>query len=128
MSRALVIAAALAALAALAGACRDPQLSELQKIRDEVCACKTPACAKAALERVLASDVRSDHVTQKVARSMMDCFAKVQESDRPSTDLDAEAPAESAGSGSDAAAGSGASAGSAVSRPAGSASRPPAPP
>ena len=128
MSRVLVLAAALAALA---GACRDPRLEELQAIRGEVCACKTAACAEAAMKR-LPGGVRSDHVAQQVARSMMDCLAKLYERERPSTDPDAEAPAEGASAataGAAAPAGSAApAAGSAATRPAGSAPLPAAKP
>lgn len=88
MLRAFVIAVALAA-----GACGDPRLAELASIRDEVCACKTVACGEEAMKRVPQDDVRSDHVAQRIARSMMDCLAKLYVSDRPSTDPDAEAPA-----------------------------------
>lgn len=97
MSRALVNAAALAALLALVGlggACRDPRLEELQAIRHDVCACKTSACAEAAMKRMPAGDVRSDHVAQKVALDMMKCLSELYDRERPSTGPDAEAPAD----------------------------------
>jgi hypothetical protein len=95
MPRALVNAVALAALGALGalgGACRDPRLEELQAIRHDVCACKTSACAEAAMKRVPAGDVRSDHVAQKVARDMMKCLSELYDSERPAAGPDAEAP------------------------------------
>jgi hypothetical protein len=94
MLRALVIAAALAA-----GACRDARLAELATLRDEVCACKTVACGEEAMKRVPQEEIRSDHRAQKIARSMLDCLAKLYVSDRPSTDPDAEAPAPAPASG-----------------------------
>jgi len=86
MSRALVIAAALAA-----GACRDPRLEQLRSIRDEVCACKTVACGEEAMKRVPQDEIKADHNAQKVAKAMVDCLAKLYLGERPSTDPDAEA-------------------------------------
>lgn len=83
----MVRAAVLAVLAA--AACGDPQLVKLEEIRDEVCACKTPECAAAALKKVPAKDVVSDHRSQKLAKSMMECVAELNAQDRPSTDPDA---------------------------------------
>jgi hypothetical protein len=105
MLRAVVIAAALAALGALGGACRDPRLAELDSIRKEICGCKTAACGAAAMKRLPQGDIRSDHQAQQIAKAMMRCLSELYEKDRPSTDPDAEAP----GSG-DAAAGSAGSA------------------
>jgi hypothetical protein len=94
MSRALVIAAALA----LAGAaCRDARLEQLQAIRDEVCACKSAACGEEAMKRVPQGGGRSGHRAQKVARAMTECLHKLYLSDLPSTDPDAEAPEPGAG-------------------------------
>ncbi len=89
MSRVLVIAAALAL-----AACRDARLEQLQAIRDEVCACKTAACGEETMKRVPKprDGASSDHRTQKIARSMMECLAKLYASEQPSTDPDAEAP------------------------------------
>jgi hypothetical protein len=91
MSRALVIAAALAAALGLA-ACRDARLDELQAIRGEVCACKTAACGEQAMKRVPQGGARPDHRAQKLARSIHNCLAKLYARERPSTDPDAEAP------------------------------------
>jgi hypothetical protein len=100
MFRVLVIAGALAA-GALTGACRDPQLEQLEAIRDEICACKTSACGEAALKRVPQDQVKSDLRAQEAARKMMDCLKDLYLKDRPSTDPDAEQPeSEPAGSGS----------------------------
>jgi hypothetical protein len=92
MLRAVVIAAALAALVALGGACRDPRLAELDSIRKEVCACKTAACGEAAMKRVPQGDIRADHQAQQIAKAMMRCLSELHAKDRPSTDPDAEAP------------------------------------
>jgi len=92
MLRAVVIAAALAALAALGGACRDPRLAELDALRKEICACKAAACGEAALKRVPQGDIRADHQAQQIAKAMMRCLSELYAKDRPSTDPDAEAP------------------------------------
>ena len=111
MSRALVIAAALAALGALGAlgaGCRDARLAKLREIRDEVCACKAPACGEAAMKRVPQDKAEADHRAQKIANEMLECLAKLYIADRPSTDPDAEAPAtpEAPGSGGRGGAGS----------------------
>jgi hypothetical protein len=91
MPGALVIAAALAA--ALAAGCRDPRLEKLREIRDEVCACKTPACADAAMKKVPQDDVKPDHRAQVIAQEMLECLHERYLADKPSTDPDAEVPA-----------------------------------
>lgn len=94
MSRAFVIAAALAAAAGALGGlagCRDQQLEELREIRKEVCACKTPACAEAVMKRVPQDEIKSEYRAQRIANEMMECLAKLYIADKPSTDPDAEA-------------------------------------
>jgi hypothetical protein len=89
MSRALVIAAALA----LAGtACSDARLEELESIRKEVCACKTAACAQTAMLRVPQEASRHDHAARKIAKKIVDCYRGILDAERPTTDPDAEAP------------------------------------
>src|SRR5687767_687035 len=85
MCRWLVIAIALVA-------CGDEQLERIQAIKDEVCACKTPACGEAAMKKVPESEIKSNPKTQRVAREMLDCMAKLQDSDRPTADPDAAEP------------------------------------
>lgn len=79
------------AIALLAG-CGDKQLERLEAIRDEVCACKTPACGEAAMKKVPQEDLGSSRKLQQVASDMIDCMAKLYAEGRPSTDPDAEAP------------------------------------
>jgi hypothetical protein len=71
------------------GACSANEAEKLERIRDEVCACKTASCAEAALERVPKHDVQSTPRTQRVAREMLDCLAEIYEQDRPTQDPDA---------------------------------------
>lgn len=85
MHRALVLVALLG--------CGDKQLENLEQIRDEVCACKTSACAQAAMKRVPQDKLKAGPKMQRVAAAMMDCVAKINETDRPSTDTDADVPA-----------------------------------
>ena len=79
----------LALLAVLAG-CEDKQLARLETVRSEVCACKTPACAEAAMAKLPKEDIRSDHRTQAIAREMLDCVSKVNEAAKPPEDADAD--------------------------------------
>lgn len=78
---------------ALAAGCRDPGVVELEGIRDEVCKCADAKCAEAAMARVPQKEAPNDHRSQKIAREMMDCLAKLYEAERPATGPDAEAPA-----------------------------------
>jgi len=74
---------------ALTGACNDHGESELARIRDAVCACKTPSCADDALKAVPQQDMPSTPRTQKIAREMLDCVARLHEEGRPTADPDA---------------------------------------
>lgn len=80
---------------ALAVGCRDQGVAQLETIRDEICACKTPACGDAAMKRVPDTKVKTTARSQKVAREMMDCLAKLYAAERPATgpDQDVTTPA-----------------------------------
>jgi len=79
---------------ALTGACNDHGESELAHIRDEVCACKTTSCADDALKSVPQHDMPSNARTQKIAREMIDCVARLHEEGRPTEDPDASTQAD----------------------------------
>ena len=78
----------LAIVVTLAG-CNDPELTSLTDIRAATCACKTASCAEQAMKRV-PKTTRSTPRTQEISRAMLDCRAKLEEAERPSTDPDAE--------------------------------------
>jgi len=80
---AIVICVALAA-------CDDSQEAKLEKVRDAVCACKTAGCAEVAMKGVPQQDIESNHKTQKLARDMMECLAKLYDQGRPTADPDAD--------------------------------------
>lgn len=84
MLRLYVICVALAALA-----CTGSDAKKLEKIRDEVCACKTAACAEAALERVPTGKIASTPRAQHIAQEMLGCVAALYEQGRPTQDPDA---------------------------------------
>lgn len=88
---------ALALLVTLS-ACTDHGAGALAKIKDEVCACKTSACAEQAMARVPKETIESNRRTQGLARGMLDCVARLQAAERPSTDPDSAGS--SVGSGS----------------------------
>ena len=84
----------LAILVTLA-ACHDQELERLTAIKAEVCACKTASCAELAMKRLPAGTRESTNRTQKhrtqvIARELIDCLAKLQAAERPTTDPDAE--------------------------------------
>jgi len=79
----------LAVLIALVS-CNDHGAERLSKIRQKVCACKTASCAEQELKLVPQDTIQSTHRTQAIARDMLDCLAKLQASERPITDPDAE--------------------------------------
>lgn len=84
MPRLYVICVALAAIA-----CSDGDADKLAKVRDEVCACKTVACAEQALDRVPESTVEPSPRARRIAREMLDCLAELYERGRPTQDPDA---------------------------------------
>jgi hypothetical protein len=85
--RVFVICVALAGMA-----CRDNEVETLEKIRAEVCACKTAKCAESALDRVPKGNVESTPRAQRLAREMMNCLAGIYETERPTQDPDAPVP------------------------------------
>lgn len=78
----------LAILVTIGCGCNDHGAGALAAIKDEVCACKTASCAEAAMQKVPKTTVESNHRTQTIARTMLDCAAKLHEDERPSTDPD----------------------------------------
>lgn len=109
----------LAILVTLVG-CTNHDLDVMNAVKADVCACKTPSCADEAMARISKTPIPSTPKTMAVAREILECRAKLEAADRPTTDPDAE------GSGSAAAA----PVGSAAPAPAaqGSAPAPSAPP
>jgi hypothetical protein len=75
---------------ALAGtACTNSEVEKLDKIRADVCACKTATCAESALDHVPKGNVESSPRAQRIAREMLDCLASLYEAGRPTQDPDA---------------------------------------
>lgn len=72
----------LVVLALLAG-CENKELTQLERVKQEVCACKDVACAEAAMKRVPTGDVHPDHREQGVARDMLDCLSKLYDEAKP---------------------------------------------
>jgi hypothetical protein len=91
----MVICVALAV-----GACADHELQKLARVRDSVCACKTAACAEAAMGDIPKGKVESTPRSQRIAREMMNCLAELYELGRPTDDPDAELPIDEASAGS----------------------------
>ena len=92
----------LAILVTLA-ACRDHDLELLSSVKDDVCACKEASCADQAMARIDKRAIESTRRSQAIAREILECRARLEASERPSTDPDAERsadPAAAAGAGS----------------------------
>jgi hypothetical protein len=83
--RALIVAIALVTVAG----CHDTEVDQLTRIEQLVCACKDVACAETAMKDIPSGDVKASHRAQSVARDMLDCYAKLVDAKRPSTDPDA---------------------------------------
>lgn len=83
---------------ALLAACKGHELKKLERVRDEVCACKTVACAETAMGKLPTKTVESTPRSQQLARAMLDCLAELYETDRPL--LGSGSDDEPAGSGS----------------------------
>ena len=71
-------------------ACGEHDTERMTAIRSRVCACKTASCAEQEMKRVPEQLIKSTHRTQGLARDMIDCTARLQEAERPSTDPDEE--------------------------------------
>ena len=69
--------------------CGDPEAAQLFRVKEAVCACKTTACAQAALNEVPKPEIKSSHKSQRIVRDMLDCLARIYDEERPSTDPDA---------------------------------------
>jgi hypothetical protein len=90
MQRLLVISIALAI------GCRDVGMEQLRDIKVAVCACKTTRCAEASMGVISLTKVTSNPRSQRIARDMLDCFAKLTAKERPVTGPDDPEPAGSA--------------------------------
>jgi hypothetical protein len=76
-------------LAALVG-CKNRELDVMNAVKADVCACKTPSCADEAMGRISKTSIPSTPRTMAIAREILECRAKLEAADRPSTDPDAE--------------------------------------
>lgn len=75
-------------------ACANHELDVMNAVRAEVCACKTPSCADEAMGRISKTSIQSTPKAMAIAREILECRAKLEAADRPSTDPDAEGSAE----------------------------------
>ncbi len=82
MQRLLVISIALAI------GCRDEGMARLADVKANVCACKTATCAEAAMKIIPATNIKSNPRSQRIARDMLDCLAKLYANEHPITGPD----------------------------------------
>lgn len=88
--RALTLGLALLAL----GGCQDREKAALASVEQRVCACKDAACAETAMKDIPGGHIKATYSEQELARSMLDCYAKLTDAQRPSTDPDAAGSAQ----------------------------------
>lgn len=115
----------LAILVTLA-ACKNSDVDRLTQVKRDVCACKDARCADQAMSEVPKTSIRSTPRTQAIARDILECRARLEAADRPSTDPDAEGGNGGSGEPAPAAGSAGATPSSAPPKAAPAA--PPAPP
>jgi hypothetical protein len=72
-------------------ACNNTDVDRMTAIEKTVCACKTASCAEQAMKRVPETAIKSTHRTQEIARELLDCLARLQAAERPTTDPDDDA-------------------------------------
>lgn len=90
-------------------ACKNHDVERMESVMREVCACKDASCADHAMAPLEKAHIERSLKTQEVARQILDCRAKLEAAERPSTDPDAEgsaAPGATEGSAAPPAAGS----------------------
>lgn len=74
-------------------ACTDHGVERLSEVKRDVCACKDTHCADQAMNEVPKASIRSTPRTQAIAREILECRARLEAAERPSTDPDAEGSA-----------------------------------
>jgi hypothetical protein len=89
--RSLIIAPIVALVVASAG-CADHEAAELSRVEARVCACKDVKCAETAMADLPKASEKPSHRALSLARDMLDCYAKLNDAERPSTDPDAPQP------------------------------------
>jgi hypothetical protein len=75
-------------------ACKDHDLERLTDVKRDVCACKNARCADQAMSGVPKASIKATPRTQAIAHDIVECRARLEAAERPSTDPDAEGSAE----------------------------------
>jgi hypothetical protein len=71
-------------------ACTDHSMERLTEVKRAVCACKDTRCADQAMNEVPKASIRTTPRAQAIARDIVECRARLEAAERPSTDPDAE--------------------------------------
>lgn len=72
----------------IAAACTDDNTAAMKAVRDEVCACKSVACAEDAMAKAPQNTTQPTPRARAMANEAMSCIAKLYLAERPSTDPD----------------------------------------
>jgi hypothetical protein len=75
MSFRLNIVAAVILVVTFTASCRDRELDELQRVKDQVCACKTIECAEQALAAMPTGEMRQPQKAKALAAEILDCYS-----------------------------------------------------
>jgi hypothetical protein len=97
--RLAILVTLAACVAGSLGGCKDHDVERLTAVKRDVCACKDARCADQAMSEVPKTAIRSTPRIQAIARDIMECRARLEAADRPSTDPDAEGRGEPAPAG-----------------------------
>jgi hypothetical protein len=73
----------LAAMMFALAACTDREATQLADVKVKVCACPSSKCADLAMDALPKDHVTSNHRTQLIAQQMLDCYAKLQDREKP---------------------------------------------
>jgi hypothetical protein len=88
--RLAILVTVIASLGGCLVGCKDHDVERLIAIKRDVCACKDVQCADQAMSAVPKTSIQSTPRTRAIARDILDCRARFEAADRPSTDPDAE--------------------------------------
>jgi hypothetical protein len=79
-------------------ACKDQKIEQLDAVKRAVCTCKDAACADRALGQVPSATIEATPRARAIAKDIMDCRAKLEAAERPTSDPDAEGDGSDEGS------------------------------
>jgi hypothetical protein len=89
-TRLAILVTLAVSLAVSLAACKDHGLEWLADVKRDVCACKDASCADQAMNPVAKASIKPTPRARALAREIMECRARLDAAERPTTDPDAE--------------------------------------